>query len=88
MVVAEVRPQEDERGRVRRGDAGAGSIVSEAVVELRGIFPVIYTPFDAEGRIDGEDLGRLVEHLLAYGCVSGSVIGRRPGRGSSTTDRS
>ena len=35
--------------------------------DLRGIVPIVYTPFDASGRIDEEDLERLVEHLIAAG---------------------
>jgi 4-hydroxy-tetrahydrodipicolinate synthase len=35
--------------------------------DLRGIFPIVYTPFDADGRVDLEDLERLVEYLLAAG---------------------
>ncbi len=35
--------------------------------DLRGIIPIVYTPFDAEGRIDEEDLERLVEYLIASG---------------------
>jgi 4-hydroxy-tetrahydrodipicolinate synthase len=41
--------------------------MSHSVPDLRGIFPIVYTPFDAEGRIDEEDLERLVEHLIAAG---------------------
>ena len=35
--------------------------------DIRGIVPIVYTPFDAGGRVDEEDLARLVEHLLAAG---------------------
>jgi dihydrodipicolinate synthase/N-acetylneuraminate lyase len=35
--------------------------------DLRGIIPIVYTPFDAEGRIVVDDLERLVEHLIASG---------------------
>jgi 4-hydroxy-tetrahydrodipicolinate synthase len=43
--------------------------------DLRGIFPIVYTPFDAEGRIDEEDLERLVEHLIAAGVSGLSAVG-------------
>src|SRR5215211_4224999 len=38
-----------------------------ATSDLRGIIPIVYTPFDAEGRIDEEDLERLIEYLIAAG---------------------
>jgi 4-hydroxy-tetrahydrodipicolinate synthase len=34
---------------------------------LAGIFPIVYTPFDAAGEIDEEDVRRLVDHLVAAG---------------------
>src|SRR3954447_3960817 len=42
---------------------------------LRGIFPIVYTPFDADGRIDEEDLERLVEHLIAAGAHGIAAVG-------------
>ncbi|HET8628640.1 MAG TPA: dihydrodipicolinate synthase family protein [Thermomicrobiales bacterium] len=50
---------------------------ASAVLEpgLRGIFPIVYTPFDAAGRIDEEDLARLVEHLLAAGAHGLAAVG-------------
>jgi 4-hydroxy-tetrahydrodipicolinate synthase len=57
-------------------------MVGEAVVDLRGIFPVVYTPFDARGRIDEEDLERLVEHLIASG-----AHGLAAGGGASETHK-
>ena len=39
--------------------------MSAPVADLRGIFPIVYTPFDADGRIDEEDLERLVDYLIA-----------------------
>ena len=44
-------------------------------VELRGIFPIVYTPFDADGRIDEEDLERLIEHLIAAGVHGLAAVG-------------
>jgi 4-hydroxy-tetrahydrodipicolinate synthase len=49
--------------------------VSETVVDLRGIFPVVYTPFDSEGGIDDDDLERLVEHLIASGAHGLAAVG-------------
>lgn len=43
--------------------------------DLRGIFPIVYTPFDAEGRIDEEDLGRLVDYLVAAGAHGLAAVG-------------
>lgn len=43
--------------------------------QLRGIFPVVYTPFNGEGRIDEEDLERLVEYLLAAGAHGLAAVG-------------
>ena len=34
---------------------------------MRGVYPILITPFDDGGRIDEESLGRLVEHNLAAG---------------------
>jgi len=41
--------------------------MTNSMPDLRGIFPIVYTPFDAHGRIDEEDLGRLVDYLIAAG---------------------
>jgi dihydrodipicolinate synthase/N-acetylneuraminate lyase len=43
--------------------------------ELCGIFPIVYTPFDQESRIDEEDLERLVEHLIAAGAHGLAAVG-------------
>jgi 4-hydroxy-tetrahydrodipicolinate synthase len=43
--------------------------------DLRGIFPIVYTPFDADGRIDEEDLERLVEYLIAAGVHGLAAVG-------------
>lgn len=50
------------------------AVVTETA-ELRGIFPIIYTPFDAEARIDEEDLERLIEHLIAAGAHGLAAVG-------------
>lgn len=44
-------------------------------MELRGIFPIVYTPFDEETRIDEEDLERLIEHLIAAGTHGLAAVG-------------
>jgi 4-hydroxy-tetrahydrodipicolinate synthase len=49
--------------------------VGQAGPDLRGIFPVGYTPFDATGRIDADDLERLVEHLIAAGAHGLAAVG-------------
>jgi dihydrodipicolinate synthase/N-acetylneuraminate lyase len=51
------------------------SNLGETMVDLRGILPVVYTPFDAGGRIDEEDLERLVEHLIAAGAHGLAAVG-------------
>jgi 4-hydroxy-tetrahydrodipicolinate synthase len=41
---------------------------------LHGILPIVYTPFDADGKIDEEDVRRLVNYLLdagAHGLAAG-----------------
>jgi 4-hydroxy-tetrahydrodipicolinate synthase len=43
--------------------------------ELRGIFPIVYTPFDEEFRIDEGNLERLVEHLIAAGAHGLAAVG-------------
>lgn len=45
------------------------------VADLRGIFPIVYTPFDAQSRIDEEDLERLVEYLIAAGAHGLAAVG-------------
>lgn len=42
---------------------------------IRGIFPIVYTPFDAEGRIDEEDLRRLVAYLIDQGAHGLAAVG-------------
>ena len=43
--------------------------------DLRGIFPIVYTPFDEQSRIDEEDLARLIEHLIAAGAHGLAAVG-------------
>lgn len=45
------------------------------VIDLRGIFPIVYTPFDAHGQIDEEDLERLVEHMIDSGTHGLAAVG-------------
>lgn len=42
---------------------------------LRGIIPIVYTPFDADGGIDEESVRRLVNHLLAAGAHGLAAVG-------------
>lgn len=53
----------------------AASPAATDTAELRGIFPIVYTPFDDEARIDEEDLERLVEHLIASGAHGLAAVG-------------
>jgi 4-hydroxy-tetrahydrodipicolinate synthase len=43
--------------------------------DLRGILPIVYTPFTASGQIDEEDVGRLVEHMIAAGVHGLAAVG-------------
>lgn len=43
--------------------------------QIRGIFPIVYTPFDEQGRIDEEDLFRLVDDLIASGAHGLAAVG-------------
>jgi 4-hydroxy-tetrahydrodipicolinate synthase len=42
---------------------------------VHGIFPIVYTPYDAAGRLDREDLGRLVDYLIAAGAHGLAAVG-------------
>ena len=42
---------------------------------LRGVLPIVYTPFDESGRIDYEDLERLVDYLIAAGTHGLAAVG-------------
>jgi 4-hydroxy-tetrahydrodipicolinate synthase len=42
---------------------------------LRGIIPIVYTPFDATGAIDEADVRRLVNYLLAAGAHGLAAVG-------------
>jgi dihydrodipicolinate synthase/N-acetylneuraminate lyase len=42
---------------------------------LRGIIPIVYTPFDATGAIDEADVRRLVNHLIAAGAHGLAAVG-------------
>jgi len=43
--------------------------------ELRGIFPIVYTPFNADGDIDEEDLHSLVDFLISAGAHGLAAVG-------------
>ena len=40
-----------------------------------GILPIVYTPFDADGRVDEEDLERLVDYLIGQGVHGLAAVG-------------
>ena len=42
---------------------------------IRGILPIVYTPFDADGRIDEEDLERLVNYMIEQGTHGLAAVG-------------
>lgn len=43
--------------------------------DLMGIFPIVYTPFDADGQIIEEDVCRLVDHLIVAGAHGLAAVG-------------
>lgn len=47
----------------------------DTIPDLRGIFPIVYTPFDDEGGVDEEDLGRLVDYMIAAGTHGLAAVG-------------
>ncbi|HUX85360.1 MAG TPA: dihydrodipicolinate synthase family protein [Chloroflexota bacterium] len=42
---------------------------------IRGVFPIVYTPFDDDGRIDEADLRSLVDYLITQGAHGLSAVG-------------
>jgi 4-hydroxy-tetrahydrodipicolinate synthase len=42
---------------------------------IRGIFPIVYTPFTEDGQVDEEDLGRLVDYLISQGAHGLAAVG-------------
>jgi 4-hydroxy-tetrahydrodipicolinate synthase len=42
---------------------------------IRGIFPIVYTPFDPRGEIDEGALGRLVDYLIEAGAHGLAAVG-------------
>jgi 4-hydroxy-tetrahydrodipicolinate synthase len=42
---------------------------------IRGIFPIVYTPFDREGRVVEQDLQRLVDYMIAQGTHGLAAVG-------------
>ncbi len=42
---------------------------------LRGVFPIVVTPFHDDGKVDYDSLGRLVEHLLSQGAHGLGLFG-------------
>lgn len=47
----------------------------DTIPDLRGIFPIVYTPFDDEGGIDEEDLGRLLDYMIDAGTHGLAAVG-------------
>ena len=42
---------------------------------IRGIFPIVYTPFDREGRVVESDLQRLIDYMIAQGTHGLAAVG-------------
>ncbi len=42
---------------------------------IRGIYPIVYTPFTEDGQLDEEDLGRLVDYLINQGAHGLAAVG-------------
>src|SRR3954447_25082967 len=53
----------------------SGGSMASPNLGLHGIIPIVYTPFDAAGRIDEEDLARLVDYLVAAGVHGLAAVG-------------
>jgi 2-keto-3-deoxy-L-arabinonate dehydratase len=55
---------------------------------LRGVFPIVVTPFADDGSVDHESLDRLVDHLLAQGAHGLGLFGNASeGYALSTSER-
>ena len=48
---------------------------SQLSTPLRGILPIVYTPFDADGAVDLGDLERLVDYLIDAGAHGLAAVG-------------
>src|SRR4051812_4083567 len=57
------------------GDASVTAAGDAATPHLRGIIPIVYTPFDPAGEIVEADLRRLVDHLIAAGAHGLAAVG-------------
>src|SRR5262245_940968 len=51
------------------------STSSQPSIRLAGILPIVYTPFDADGAVDLEDLERLVDYLIEAGAHGLAAVG-------------
>ncbi|HEY3081205.1 MAG TPA: dihydrodipicolinate synthase family protein [Chloroflexota bacterium] len=51
------------------------TISNQPSTRLTGILPIVYTPFDAEGTVDLEDLERLVDYLIEAGAHGLAAVG-------------
>ena len=56
------------------------------VEPLRGIIPIVYTPFDEVGNIDEEDVRRLVDHLIQAGTHGLAATGNASEAGKMTVE--
>src|SRR5207244_3000125 len=48
---------------------------STEVDVIRGIFPIVYTPFTEDGQLAADDLGRLVDYLITQGAHGLAAVG-------------
>jgi 4-hydroxy-tetrahydrodipicolinate synthase len=48
---------------------------SRQAAPISGVLPIVYTPFNREGAIDEDDLGKLVEYLIAAGVHGLAAVG-------------
>jgi 4-hydroxy-tetrahydrodipicolinate synthase len=60
---------------IRQPSAAAPSLNPQPSTRLTGILPIVYTPFDADGAIDLEDLERLVDYLVDAGAHGLAAVG-------------
>jgi len=55
--------------------AGSAEVEVFVAARLSGVFPIVVTPFHADGSVDFESQGRLVEHLLEQGAHGLGLFG-------------
>src|SRR5690348_376871 len=59
----------------RRGTGRCDVSATGSEATIRGIFPIVYTPFDPNGAIHEKSLGGLVEYLIAAGTHGLAAVG-------------